>query len=83
MKTLSEWQGSLYIVFCILTFCVGITFWRKDEEIKEIPRFPKAPCRYLYLKWEEEVDNIYHSQRISDEKFLRSMIFKFEGVILT
>ena len=41
MKTLSEWQGSLYIVFCILTFCVGMAFWRKEEEIKEIPRFPK------------------------------------------
>ena len=29
------------------------------------------------------MDNIYHSQRISDEKFLRLVILKFEGVILT
>ena len=60
-----------------------MAFWRKEEEIKEIPRFPKAPYRYLYLKWEEEVDNIYHSQRISDKELISLVILKFEGSVLT
>ena len=56
---------------------------RRMEEKVEIPRFPKAPYWNLYVPWEKEVDNIYHSQGISDEKFLRLVILKFEGVVLT